>query len=197
VTHGIFSIISHGVGVEASFSLGRDVIGWRPSKTSGETLRKKVVIRQFAWANNRILAGTDPELDTTKTENDSEMKNEAEERKLHRIAKVHEFLKMWQCSQNLRATQKESGAQNKQITAVGYISATEEIVKASWSLFQHDGAAAFKLSGGSPLPPALSGKDLPGGRTQNLNVRQIRRINRPAVGSDEDRAPESIAHSDD
>jgi hypothetical protein len=28
------------------------------------------------------------------TENDSEMKNEAEERKLHRMAKVHDFLEM-------------------------------------------------------------------------------------------------------
>jgi len=28
----IFFIIPHGVGVEASFSLGRDVIGWRQSK---------------------------------------------------------------------------------------------------------------------------------------------------------------------
>jgi hypothetical protein len=31
------------------------------------------------------------------------------------------------------------------MTAVGYISDTEEIVKASWSNFHHDGAAAFKL----------------------------------------------------
>jgi len=91
------------------------------------------------------LAGTDPELDNANTENDSEMKKEAEERKLHRMAKVHDFLEMWQGSQNLRATQKESRAQKKQMTAVGYISDTEEIVKASWSLFQHDGAAAFKL----------------------------------------------------
>jgi len=158
----IFSIIPHGVGVEASFSLGRDVIGWRQSKTTGETLREKVVVRQFARANNGILAGTDPELDTTNTENDSEMKTEAEERKLHRMAKVHDNLEMWQGSQNLHATQKESRAQNKQITAVGYILDTEEIVKASWSLFQHDGAAAFKLSERSPLPPALSAKDLPG-----------------------------------
>jgi hypothetical protein len=44
----IFSIIPHGVRVEASFSLGRDVIGWRQSKTSGETHRAKVVVRQFA-----------------------------------------------------------------------------------------------------------------------------------------------------
>jgi len=29
VAHNMFSIIQHGVGVEASFSLGRDVIGWR------------------------------------------------------------------------------------------------------------------------------------------------------------------------
>jgi hypothetical protein len=92
------------------------------------------------------MAGTDPELDTMNTENDSEMKEEAEERKLHRMAKVHDFLEMWQGSQNLRATQKESRTQNKQMTAVGYISDTEEIVKLSWSLFQHDGAAAFRSS---------------------------------------------------
>jgi len=123
-----FSIIPHGVGVEASFSLGRDVIGWRPSKTTGETLREKVVVTQFAQANNGILAGTDRELDTPHTENDLEMKKEAEERKLHRMAKVHDVLEMWQGSQNLCATQKESRAQNKQMTAVGYISDTEESV---------------------------------------------------------------------
>jgi hypothetical protein len=71
------------------------------------------------------LAGTDPELDTTNTAIDSEMKKEVEEKKLHRIAKVHDFLEMWQGSQNLRAMQKESRAQNKQITAIGYISDME------------------------------------------------------------------------
>jgi len=197
VAHDIFSIISHGVRMEASFSLSRDVISWRQSITTGETFREKVVVRQFARVNNGILAGTDPELNTTNTENDSEMKKEAEERKLHRMAKVHNFLEMWQCSQNLRATQKESRAQNKQMTAVGYISDTEEIVKASWSLFHHDGAAAFKLSERSPLPPALSAKDLPGRRTQILNVCRIRRINHHPVKSDEDSAPESISDTDD
>jgi hypothetical protein len=118
VTRDIFSIIPHGVGVEASFSLGQDVIGWRQSKTTGETLREKVVVRQFARANNTILAVTDPELHTTNTENNSEMKNEVEERKLHRLAKIHDFLEMWQGSQNLRATQMESRVQYKQISAV-------------------------------------------------------------------------------
>jgi hypothetical protein len=197
VARDTFSIIPHGVGVDASFSLGQDVIGWRQSKTTGETLHEKVVVRQFAQAINKILAGTDPELDTTNTENDSEMKKEAEERKLHTKAKVHNFLEMWQGSQNLRATQKKSRAQNKLMTAVGYISDTEEIVKASWSLFQHDGAAAFKLSERTPLPPALSAKDLPGGRIQILNVRQIPRINRHPVESDDDSAPESISDTDD
>ena len=96
VAHNIFSIIPHGVGVEASFSLARDVIGWRQSKTIGETLCEEVVVRQFARANNGILAGTDPELDNTNTENNSEMKKEAEEWKLHRMAKVHDFLEMSQ-----------------------------------------------------------------------------------------------------
>jgi len=125
------------------------------------------------------------------------MKKDVEEWILHRMAKVHDCLEMWQGSQNLRATQKESRAQNKQMTAVGYISDTEEIIKASWSLFQHDGAAAFKLSERSLLPPPLSAKDLPGGRTQILNVRQIRRINHHPVESDEDCAPESISDTED
>jgi len=59
------------------------------------------------------------------------MKKEAEEVIMHRMAKVHDFLKMWQGSQNLRATQKESRARNKQMTVVGYISDSEESVKAS------------------------------------------------------------------
>ena len=79
------------------------------------------------------------------------------------MAKVHYFLEMWQGSQNLRATQKEFHAHNRQITAVGYISDTEEMVKASWSNFQDDSAAAFTFSKRSPVPPAWSAKDLPGG----------------------------------
>jgi len=61
---------------------------------------------------------------------------------------------MWQGSQNLCTTQEEFRTPDKLMTAVGYISDTEEIVKASWSRFQHDGAAEFKLSERSPLPPA-------------------------------------------
>jgi hypothetical protein len=50
---------------------------------------------------------------------------------LHRKANVHDFLEMWQGSQNLRDTKKESRGQNKQKAAVGYITYTEVIVKAS------------------------------------------------------------------
>jgi hypothetical protein len=53
---------------------------------------------------------------------------------------------MWQGGQNLHDTQKEFCAQVMQMTVVGYISDTEEIVKASCPLFQHYGAAAFKLA---------------------------------------------------
>jgi hypothetical protein len=94
VAHDIFSTIPHGVGVEASFSLGRDVIGWRQSKTTGKTLRENVVVRKFARANNGLLAGDDPILDPSSNDNDMEMKREAEEKKLHRMAKVHDFLEM-------------------------------------------------------------------------------------------------------
>jgi len=102
-------------------------------------------------------------MDTTNTENNLEIKNDTEETKLHRMAKVHDLLEMWQGRQNLRPTQRKSRTRNLLISAVEYISDTEEIIKALWSLYQHDGAAAFKLSGRSPLPPPLSAKDLPGG----------------------------------
>ena len=183
--------------MESSFSLGRDVIGWRQSKPTGETFRDKVVVRLFARADNGILAAAVPELDTMINDNDLEMRKEVEESKLHKMVKVHIFLEMWQGSQNLLTTQKESGTQNKQMTDIEYISDTQEIVKASLSLFQHDGAAAFKLSERSPLPPALSATKLPGGRTQILNVRRNQRINRYSVERDEDSAPESISDTQD
>jgi len=112
------------------------------------------------------------------------------------MAKVHDFLEMWQGSQNLHATQKESRSQNKQMATVGYISDSEEIIKASWSLFQHDGTAAFKLSERSPLQPALSAKNLPGGLTQILSVHRIRRIDHHPVESDEGSAPECISDTE-
>jgi len=167
-------------------------MGWRQSTTRGETLREIVVIRQFARAYTRILAGDIPALDMMKTENDSKMVTKVEESTLNRMAKVQDFLEMWQGSQNLSAIQKESSAQNKQMRAIGYISDMEEIIKASWSNYRHDGVAAFSLSEWSLLPPALSAKDLPEGRTQVLNVGQIRRIDRHPAGRDEHSAPESI-----
>jgi len=112
------------------------------------------------------------------------------------MAKVHNFLGIWQGSKNLHATRKEFRTQNKQMTAIGYISDTEVIVKASWSLFHHDGAAAFIFSEWSPLPPALLAKDLPGGHTRILNVRQIRRINRHPADSDEDSTPQRISDTE-
>jgi len=59
----------------------------------------------------------------------------------------------------------ESRAQYKELTAIWYISDLEEIVKVSFSLFEQDGAAALELSERSPLQPALSAKNFPGGWT--------------------------------
>jgi hypothetical protein len=106
----IFFIKSHGVGVEASCSLGRDDIGWRQSQTTGETLCEKVIVWEFASATNWILACADHEMDTTNTENDLQRKQHVEQKQLHRMAKVHHLLEMWQGSQNLCAAQKESRA---------------------------------------------------------------------------------------
>jgi len=60
------------------------------------------------------------------------------------MVNVHDFWAMRAGSQNSNATLQESRTQKKQMTAVGYISDTEEIIKASWSNFQHNGVAACK-----------------------------------------------------
>jgi hypothetical protein len=130
------------------------------------------------------LARDSPLLDLADTENNSEMKREVGERTLHPMAKVDDVLEMWQGSQNLHATQKESRTTMNQLTAPGYNLDTEEIVKASWSLFEYDGVAAMQLSERSPMPTALSPKDITGGQTQIVYVRQIRRIDPRHVESD-------------
>jgi len=170
-------------------------MGWRQLKTTGETVGEKVVVRQFAGPNNGTLAGVDPVLDKTDTEEELEIIREAEESLLHRMAMVDDIVEMRLGNQNLRATQKESRSQHKQMAAVEYFSDTEDVIKASWSTFQHDGAAAFELSQRSQLPPALSAKDFPGGQTQVSDVRRITRINHHLADSDGNRAHESsFAH---
>jgi len=58
------------------------------------------------------------------------------------MAKVDVIVEMWQGSQNLHATEKESRTQNIQMTIKGYISDTEEIIIASWMKCQHNDVAA-------------------------------------------------------
>jgi hypothetical protein len=64
------------------------------------------------------MAGAEPELNTIKTENDSEMNEAVKRRKLHRLAKVHHLLATWLSNQYLRATLKSSHAAYKQMSAV-------------------------------------------------------------------------------
>ena len=154
------------------------------------------MVRQIARGNNGIFDGDYTALDITETENGSKFKKEAEEPTFQRMARAHDFLEMWQGSQNLCATQKESRSQNKQMTAVGYTSDAEEIIKASWSNVQQDGAAAFKLLQRSPLPPVSSAKNLPGGQTQVFTLHPIKRINCHPAESDEECAPQSISNTE-
>jgi hypothetical protein len=112
------------------------------------------------------------------------------------MAIVHNFLEIWQGNQNLWATQLESRGQKRQMTAVGCISDTDVMVEASWSLFQPDGAADFKLSEKSPVPPAFNEKDLPRGWNQIPNIRWTKWIYRHPAESDEDSSPESISDTE-
>jgi len=80
--------------VNAYFSSGQDVISWMQSNNTCKTLRKKRVVRQFAPANHGMLAVNDPALDMTNTDNDLELNRVGEDRQLHRMAKIHDFLEM-------------------------------------------------------------------------------------------------------
>jgi len=93
---GVQHILYHSTWCRSGglFLLGRDVIGWRQSKSTNETLREEVVVRQFARAEHGILAGADPYLHTTDTENDSERNTEAEE---GHCAEWPRFISPWRC----------------------------------------------------------------------------------------------------
>jgi len=93
VACNIFSIIRHGDGVEVRFSLGHDIISWRQSKATGETLPENVIVMQMARGNYTISSGDYTALDLTQTENDLDLRNVAVERNLCRMAKVHDFCK--------------------------------------------------------------------------------------------------------
>jgi len=155
-----------------------------------------VAVRKFAQANNRIFEGDDQALDMTNKDNNSETKKEVLESQVPRMVKAHDILEILYCSPKQHATQKESYTQHKVMSVVGYIPYLEEMLEVSWSLFQHDVVAAFKLSARSPLPPALSAKDIPGGRTQLLSVPRISTINHHPVKSAEDSTPESNCHNE-
>jgi len=124
------------------------------------------------------------------------MKIEAEATKLHRMANIHDVLERWQRRQTLRGILQISHAQNHHVTVRGYISDPDENVKASWSNIYHDGAAAFKLSEKSPVPPAWSAKDLPAGRTKVLNVHRIKPLKGHPAETHEESSPECISDTE-
>jgi hypothetical protein len=82
------------------------VVGCRQLKTTGETLHEIIVVRYYAQANNGVLAGNNPVLDPGCTDNDVGMKIGAEEKKLHQMAKVNDFLEMWQGSKPYKQQRK-------------------------------------------------------------------------------------------
>jgi len=62
---------------------------------------------QFARGPNRLLEIDNQPLDTANVDDDSDMKREAKQKLVPRMAKVCDCLEMWQSSQNLYAIHKE------------------------------------------------------------------------------------------
>lgn len=70
------------------------MIGWKQSETTGETRCEKVIVGQFTQANKGLLVWDDPGVDLTNTNDDLEMKRDAEQMILYRMAKVHNCLEL-------------------------------------------------------------------------------------------------------
>jgi hypothetical protein len=58
------------------------MIDWRHSKLTYTNFHEKVVVRKLACSSNGILASDNLALDTRETENDLELKTQAEDRTL-------------------------------------------------------------------------------------------------------------------
>jgi hypothetical protein len=139
MARNIFAVMPHGVGVEASFSLGRDVIGWRQARTSGATLQQKVVVRQWARSNSGQLA--DASIDRL-TQNDAAAKAKAEQLKLRKLASLTDFLYWSKKSQQFRSAQKVLEKEGRK-RGKGYISDEEEFFPTTWDQFEDNGIGAF------------------------------------------------------
>jgi len=85
------------------FTLPKIVSAGGRQKLHVRPFQKKVIVWQSARANNMMLVGINLELHSNNTENNSKMKNDAVQMKLHRFAKVHNYLQMKQGSQNIYA----------------------------------------------------------------------------------------------
>jgi hypothetical protein len=113
------------------------------STAPGVNHYENLIIWQLCWSNYWTFALDDPALVITTSETDWEMKSEAEEMKLHSMAKVQNIVDIWKGSQNIYATQKESRAQNKQIAAMEYIQDTQKVCHGFRLNFEHIGVAVF------------------------------------------------------
>jgi len=82
------------------------------------------------------------------------------------------------------------------MAALQYILAMKDILQASWSYFQHDGVAPCILSERSPLPPALSAKNLAGEQTPVSKLGKFKYINRHPAKRNDDSASDSISNTE-
>ena len=80
--------------MEASISRGRIVVNWLQSMTTRDTLCENIIVRLFAWANNRISAVDDPTLLTINTETTQQW---CERRRKHKFTEWPRLSTVWRC----------------------------------------------------------------------------------------------------
>ena len=185
----IFSVIPHGVGVEASLSLGRDVVGWRQCRTSGDTLQKKVIVRQFARSNPGIVAGAGASLENDAAAGQNEQKEE--DKKLLQLAGIAGHIHFRRVRKERKKAKQQWTNKESEFT---YISDTEEISGSGWGAFKDCGTEVFHEENGPP-PTKKSGDTIKVVRT--YKPKRILRVDRqPGSIDDEDEANASDTDDD-
>jgi hypothetical protein len=169
----VFSLIPHGVGIEVSFSLGRDMMSWHQTTMTSQTRTKCIIMRQFYCFNNEMLAMYDKLLDIqpVPTEEKAKLKT------LANMADFRHFEESRAKRNEVRCQLWDSATGNDD---PGFISDRMEAQVKTWGHFKHDGEWSFKaksdLEREIALQPSQSTKR-PSGRGGDFGVTKVKPLN--------------------
>ena len=127
----IFSCVPHGVGVESSFSIARNVISWKQSRMTANTLKSNMIVRQHLLKKNTYTYRGDRHSDPNHDQNPKIVM-----KRLNKLLCFTDYQHFAACA-DAQATSRLPHEENP---GIGFISGDEkEKDKKSWEAFEDDG----------------------------------------------------------